>query len=92
MKVSTTRLGESDIEGPLAARLILPRYVAGDFERNDDVYDRISEWAPQDELRVPSSRLVVADDKDRRDRTLQGMADEAAVYRNVFQSIEADCD
>ena len=47
------------------------------------MYEELSQWAPRDELRV-NSTLAVADDKDRRDRTLQEMAEEASIYRNLF--------
>ena len=61
---------------------ILPR-KNGDFERNDDIYDALQEWAPRDELRQKGS-LDVPDDEDRRDRTPKEMADEAASYRPYF--------
>lgn len=66
---------------------ILPR-VVGDFHRNDDVYDHLSEWAPRDELRV-NSTLAVADDKDRKDRTREEMADEASTYRMLTGTTES---
>jgi bis(5'-adenosyl)-triphosphatase len=61
---------------------ILPR-VAGDYERNDDVYDHLNSWAPKDELKVDTT-LEVAEDKDRKDRTRQEMTDEAADYRSLI--------
>ena len=61
---------------------VLPRQE-GDFERNDDVYDHLNEWAPREELRFKTT-LVVADDGDRIDRTRQQMAEEAAMYRALF--------
>ncbi|GKY91667.1 hypothetical protein MPSEU_000138600 [Mayamaea pseudoterrestris] len=67
---------------------ILPRR-AYDFERNDDVYDELSVWAPRDEL-VVNSTLAVADDKDRTDRTLAQMAEEAAAYRSLFANNDND--
>lgn len=61
---------------------ILPRQ-AGDYERNDDVYTEIEQWAPRDELRPKSVALDVPEDKDRQDRTTEQMAQEAALYRNL---------
>lgn len=64
---------------------ILPR-TSGDLERNDDIYDALQEWAPRDELRVPQS-LEVPDDDQRRDRTRQEMAEEAASYREIAKIV-----
>ena len=61
---------------------ILPR-SAGDFTRNDDIYDALQEWAPREEMQS-KIELVVPEDGDRRDRTRQEMADEAAQYRSYF--------
>uniref|UniRef100_A0A7R9WYV3 HIT domain-containing protein n=1 Tax=Craspedostauros australis TaxID=1486917 RepID=A0A7R9WYV3_9STRA len=63
---------------------ILPRQ-AGDFERNDDVYDALERWAPREELKQAPSNLEVPDDADRKDRTQQMMAAEAAMYRRLFE-------
>jgi bis(5'-adenosyl)-triphosphatase len=70
---------------------ILPRR-ANDFERNDDVYPRLEDWAPRttadtDRSRLKSS-LNVPDDEDRRDRTPDEMASEAAVYRSCLQRLK----
>jgi diadenosine tetraphosphate (Ap4A) HIT family hydrolase len=62
---------------------ILPR-VEGDLERNDEIYDSLQEWAPRQELKKTVQSLEVPEDGDRRDRTAQEMADEAALYRNSF--------
>ena len=68
---------------------LLPRQ-AGDFERNDDVYDHLSQWAPREELKVKTT-LAVADDGDRKDRTRQEMADEAAMYRALVATQLRSC-
>lgn len=62
---------------------VLPRMV-GDFERNDDVYDELENWAPRDERREGKERLDVPDDGDRRERTLEEMSEEAESYRRWF--------
>ena len=67
---------------------ILPRSM-GDLERNDDVYDALELWAPREERTEDKSsssssrRLVVADDDHRRDRTVEEMEQEAALYRGA---------
>jgi bis(5'-adenosyl)-triphosphatase len=61
---------------------ILPR-TEGDFERNDDVYDELEAWAPDDKSKKPTS-LNVPEDKDRKDRTFEEMTEEAAVYKNLL--------
>ena len=70
---------------------ILPR-IAGDFERNDDVYDELEAWAPRAvesaaAKKQAGGRLEVLDDEDRRDRTMEQMADEADEYRKLMQSM-----
>jgi len=62
---------------------ILPR-VAGDFARNDDVYDELQDWAPLASMERPKVQLDVPDDSDRKDRTVQQMTDEASIYRDAF--------
>jgi bis(5'-adenosyl)-triphosphatase len=72
---------------------ILPRLSQGDdFVRNDDVYEALELWAPREPRRGgeeedggessrPSRRrLEVADDDQRRDRTLEEMEREADLY------------
>lgn len=70
---------------------ILPR-IEGDFERNDDVYDELEQWAPTDNLmeeklkeKEKNGGLDVPDDEDRKDRTMQDMEDECVIYRNLLQ-------
>ena len=69
---------------------VLPR-ISGDFVRNDDVYDELEAWAPRSEDSVAKKeagrRLEVLEDEDRRDRTMEQMADEADEYRKLMQSI-----
>ena len=69
---------------------ILPR-IAGDFARNDDVYDELEVWAPRSEesvgKKLAGKRLEVLEDEDRRDRTMEEMADEADEYRKLMQSM-----
>jgi bis(5'-adenosyl)-triphosphatase len=69
---------------------ILPR-KHGDYERNDEIYEDLQNWAPRPELSrkddVPA--LQVPDDDKRRDRTVEEMAQEAKSYRQAFESIMA---
>lgn len=62
---------------------ILPRY-RGDWERNDDIYDQLESWAPRDEMSVNKPKIVVPVDSERRDRTVDEMAEEALLYRSLF--------
>ncbi|CAB9497816.1 Nitrilase and fragile histidine triad fusion protein NitFhit [Seminavis robusta] len=65
---------------------ILPR-KPGDYERNDDIYDDIQNWAPRDDLQAKEKpKLDVPDDADRKDRTTDQMADEAKIYRTLLAS------
>jgi len=65
---------------------ILPRQ-SGDFERNDDVYDALEAWAPTEDMALSKQKtdIEVPDDADRVDRTVQMMADEAAMYRALLE-------
>ena len=62
---------------------ILPRYC-GDLERNDDIYDQLESWAPRDEMTLHKPKIEVPDDSERRDRTVDEMAEEALLYRSLF--------
>jgi len=68
---------------------ILPR-IKGDFERNDDVYDALEEWAPTNAMvkknmeEKEKMELNVPDDEDRVDRTMEQMEDEARLYRSLL--------
>ena len=66
---------------------ILPR-VQNDFERNDDVYDELQDWAPTEASRLKKLEgkvdLQVPDDEDRRDRTIEEMEMESSAYRALF--------
>lgn len=66
---------------------ILPR-KEGDFERNDDVYDELQDWAPTIDLskekKKQSVELDVPDDNDRKDRTMEQMEEEAFSYRSII--------
>ncbi|CAH9079984.1 unnamed protein product [Cuscuta epithymum] len=55
---------------------IIPR-KGGDFEKNDEIYDALDE--KEKELKQSLDL-----DKDRKDRTLEEMAQEAAEYRKLF--------
>lgn len=74
---------------------ILPR-VVGDFERNDDVYDELEDWAPTDDIVMKKkmdkekdgNQLDVPDDDDRRNRTMKEMDDEASIYRSLLNSAD----
>mmetsp|Transcript_12194 Transcript_12194/g.22857 ORF Transcript_12194/g.22857 Transcript_12194/m.22857 type:complete len:288 (+) Transcript_12194:1882-2745(+) len=71
---------------------ILPRQK-GDFERNDDVYDKLEEWAPTIELSEDKKKdqveLDVPEDDDRKDRTMEMMENESMLYRALL-GIEAN--
>jgi bis(5'-adenosyl)-triphosphatase len=82
---------------------ILPRLSEGDFVRNDDVYEALELWAPREQPRRGSEeedggessrpsrrRLEVADDDQRRDRTLEEMEHEADLYRRASVAIMDD--
>mmetsp|Transcript_7375 Transcript_7375/g.16720 ORF Transcript_7375/g.16720 Transcript_7375/m.16720 type:complete len:232 (+) Transcript_7375:160-855(+) len=63
---------------------ILPRY-GGDLERNDDIYDQLEAWAPRDEMiSKEKPKLDVPEDSERRDRTIEEMAQEAAIYQSLI--------
>ena len=62
---------------------ILPRHC-GDLQRNDDIHDQLESWAPRDELSRNKPKMDVPDDSERRDRTLEEMAEEALCYRSLF--------
>lgn len=66
---------------------ILPR-AEGDFARNDDVYDELEAWAPREDASRAKPRLEVPEDEDRKDRTPEQMAEEAAQYRNIFETLK----
>mmetsp|Transcript_4279 Transcript_4279/g.7357 ORF Transcript_4279/g.7357 Transcript_4279/m.7357 type:complete len:235 (-) Transcript_4279:1548-2252(-) len=66
---------------------ILPRY-RGDLERNDDIYDQLEMWAPREEDSQKKKRLEVPDDSERRDRTLEEMAEEASIYQSLMKQSE----
>ena len=68
---------------------ILPR-SDGDLERNDEVYDKLEAWEPNDTTTGsanPKKRLHVPEDGDRSDRSAQEMQDEAAIYRKIAQDL-----
>jgi len=68
---------------------ILPRKT-NDFERNDDVYDKLEAWAPTDamvkEKEESKEGLYVPDDEDRKDRTMEQMEEETMLYREYIRS------
>ena len=65
---------------------ILPR-ISGDFERNDDVYDELEAWDPSSSgNRKVVKRLEVADDNDRKPRTMEQMEEETELYKSLFES------
>jgi bis(5'-adenosyl)-triphosphatase len=74
---------------------ILPRR-SGDYEVNDHVYNDLEQWEPKpssnnnnnNNQKNNVSKLNVPDDADRRDRTAQEMAQEAAVYRSIVESMQ----
>ena len=67
---------------------ILPR-KEGIFERNDDVYDELEDWAPTEamveEKMKNKAGLEVPDDEDRKDRTMKMMEDECMIYRKLLE-------
>lgn len=62
---------------------ILPRYC-GDLERNDDIYDKLEAWAPRNDMSQKKAKLEVPEDSERRDRTVEEMAEEAAIYQSLI--------
>jgi bis(5'-adenosyl)-triphosphatase len=72
---------------------VLPRYSEGDYygeTRNDEIYEHLQEWAPREDApQAPIGKLNVPQDGERRDRTRQEMADEAALYRAIVESKDA---
>ncbi len=66
---------------------ILPR-KADDFERNDDIYDHLEDWAPTEsmskEKRENKVELDVPEDEDRKDRTMKMMEDECLIYKTLL--------
>ncbi|KAL2488424.1 FRAGILE HISTIDINE TRIAD [Forsythia ovata] len=56
---------------------VLPRRSGGDFEKNDEIYDAIDE--KEKELK---QKLDL--DKERKDRTMEEMTEEADNYRKLF--------
>lgn len=67
---------------------ILPRY-RGDLQRNDDIYDKLEAWAPRDEMSQKKPKLDVPEDSERRDRTVDEMAEEAAIYEALIDEQSA---
>jgi len=67
---------------------ILPRYC-GDLERNDDIYDQLESWAPRDEMSSKKPKLDVPEDDERRDRTIEEMAEEAAIYQSLISELSS---
>jgi len=65
---------------------ILPRYH-GDLDRNDDIYDKLEAWAPRDEISKEKPKLDVPEDSERRDRTVEEMAKEAAIYESLLSDL-----
>ena len=55
---------------------------------HDQIHAEVEAWAPRPALQVPASELLqVPADAERRDRTSQEMADEAAVYRKIVEEM-----
>lgn len=79
---------------------ILPRREDDAYAGSDEIYNELEEWAPRstkdDTANGTSStsepkimtKIEVPDDSQRRDRTRQEMADEAAIYRNILLRLE----
>jgi bis(5'-adenosyl)-triphosphatase len=70
---------------------ILPRHSKDDFEeRNDDVYDKLEQWAPTllDEKNKIKSNIDVPNDNERIDRTEEMMTNEANMYRKLLLELE----
>jgi len=61
---------------------ILPR-LNGDFDRNDDIYDALEEWAPRPGVDA-KPKLQVPEDDDRTDRTPEQMEEEAIAYKKLI--------
>ncbi|KAL7544126.1 hypothetical protein ACHAXR_013520 [Thalassiosira sp. AJA248-18] len=67
---------------------ILPRYC-GDLARNDDIYDKLEAWAPRDEMSMKKPKLEVPEDSERRDRTVEEMAEETAIYQSLISELSS---
>lgn len=67
---------------------VLPR-KGGDLERNDDIYDAMEEWAPRPDIVKVRTSIDVPNDEDRVDRTNEMMADEAARYKRIWESLSS---
>jgi len=50
------------------------------------VYDALEAWVPKEGMAKAKANIDVPDDEDRKDRTVETMAEEAAVYRDIIQS------
>jgi bis(5'-adenosyl)-triphosphatase len=72
---------------------ILPRKT-GDYAVNDHVYEDLEQWEPRSHYTTTIhpeknvTKLNVPNDQDRRDRTAQEMAEEAAIYRSIVESMQ----
>jgi len=64
---------------------VLPRHAGDAYEDDDRIYNKLEEWAPRDELVNAIAKIDVPDDADRKDRTREEMAEEAAAYRKIAQ-------
>jgi bis(5'-adenosyl)-triphosphatase len=74
---------------------ILPR-VAGDYARNDDIYQDLEQWSPRlvpesqsHTAQTPAAPILAAPihvPDVRRDRTVDEMAQEAALYRRIVET------
>eukprot|EP00980_Cylindrotheca_fusiformis_P012277 scaffold3001_cov122-Cylindrotheca_fusiformis.AAC.2 len=92
----TTAFNVAVQDGPAAGQSvphvhvhILPRQ-GGDLERNDDIYEELEAWAPREDMIKPKTSMDVPDDEDRVDRTSETMAEEAALYKEVFTKLGFD--
>lgn len=66
---------------------VLPRFC-GDLERNDDIYDELEAWAPRDHnVSKEKSKLDVPEDSKRKDRTVEEMTAEAAMYQSLIRDL-----
>jgi bis(5'-adenosyl)-triphosphatase len=63
---------------------ILPRCEGDVYAGDDAIYQELEEWAPRTRPKVVRMEIP----EERRDRTKEEMAEEAALYRKVFDEEE----
>ena len=66
---------------------ILPHF-GENFKQNDDIYDKIHEWAPTEEITqkkiAEQPKIDVPDDKDRNDRSIEDRLNDTTCYNQFI--------